>query len=156
MVSNTFKAVPAIFTDIHSALYHDCINLASQGHLPSWSQTPSRQYQQYWQIFTAPSITVALIFPYSTIYRQSSKIIIYWPFIVFMESNTFKAVPSILRDIHRALYHGCINLASQNHLPSLQCNHLLVAMHCFQGVKHLKGSTSNIDRYSQRPLSRLH
>ena len=75
---------------------------------------------------------------------------------MFMESNTFKAVPAILRDIHRALHHGCINLASQSHLPSLKCNHHLIAMYWFQGVKHLQGSTSNIDRYSQRPLSRLH
>ena len=74
--SNTFKAVPTILRDIRCALYSSCINLALQHHQPSWGQTPSRQYQQYRQIFAAPSITVALILPHKAIYRQSSKIII--------------------------------------------------------------------------------
>ena len=73
-----------------------------------------------------------------------------------MESNTFKAVPAIFTNNHSALYHGWINLALQRHLPSIQRNHLRIAMHFVLGVKHLQGSTSNIERYSQCPLSRLH
>ena len=44
--------------------------------LCSWSQTFSRQYQQYSQTFAAPSNTVALILPHSAVYRHSSKMII--------------------------------------------------------------------------------
>ena len=59
-------------------------------------------------------------------------------------------------DIRSALYKGCIHLASQSNLPSIEWNHHQIAKNCVHGVKHLKGSTSNIERYSQRPLSWLH
>ena len=179
MESNTLQAVPAIFTDIRSALYHGFINLASKSHLPSlqwnhhlitmhfvhgvkhltgstsnihryllrplsglhlscltepsnvtplksssnsyalcsWCQTPSGQYQQYSQIFAAPSIEVALNIFLSAIYRYPKTI------SGFMGSCFVKALPEIFTFISSVLYRRCIHLASQRHLPSLQWNH---------------------------------
>ena len=104
--------------------------------LCSWSQTPYRQYQQYSQIFTAPSITVALILPHSAIYRHGVK---------HLQGSTSNIKRYSQRPLLR-LHKSCLTAPSTvNPVKSLYNSHSL----------H-QGSTSNTDRYSHRHLSRLH
>ena len=118
-------AVPAVFTDIRSALYYGCIYMGLQRHIPSiqvnhlliamhcvLGKTPSRQYQQCSMILAAPSIEVAFNILLCAIYRYPKEI------SGFFGSCIVQASPEIITFISRALHHSCIHIVTERHLPT--------------------------------------